>query len=119
MSAWDISPDGVRGVLTRTQGVAAEFEDQIRGLDAAVQGAGAQCSSGIVADAVAGFFASARSDIEFVFTRTGACLTAAAQATNAYLEGDLEMAANAAAAATAAPDPAAVLPRGPGRARAR
>lgn len=116
MSAWDISPDGVRGVLTRTQGVAMEFEAQMAGLDAAVQGAGAECSSGIVGEAIAGFFASARSDIEFAFTRTGACLNAAAQATNAYLEGDLEMAGNAATAATAAPDPTTLMPRGPSRA---
>ena len=118
MSAWDIHPQGVRGVLTRTQGVASEFEGQMTSLNAAVQGAGAQCSSGIVGEAIAGFFESARSNIEFVFTRTGACLNAAAQATTAYLDGDLEMAGNAQAAATAAPDPTAVMPRGPGRARA-
>lgn len=117
MSAWDISPQGVRGVLTRTQGVATEFEGQMNSLNAAVQGAGAQCSSGIVGEAIAGFFESARSNIEFVFTRTGACLNAAAQATTAYLDGDLEMAGNVQAAA-AAPDPTAVMPRGPGRARA-
>ena len=57
--------------------------------------------------------------MEFGFTRTGACLNAAAQATNAYLQGDLAMAGNAQAAATAAPDPTAVMPRGPGRGRAR
>lgn len=118
MSAWDISPDGVRGVLTRTQGVATEFEGQMNSLNTAAQGAGSQCSSGIVGEAIAGFFDSAKSNIEFVFTRTGACLNAAAQATNAYIDGDLQMAANAQAAATAAPDPTAVMPRGPGRARA-
>ena len=116
MGAWDISPGGVRAVLARTQHVAAEFEAQMRALESAVQGAGAQCSSGIVGQALAGFFDWAASDIGFVFARTGACLTAAAQATNAYLRGDLEMAANAQAAASVAPDPAPLLPRGgPGR----
>jgi uncharacterized protein DUF6507 len=118
VSAWDISPHGVRGVLTRTQGIATEFEGQMTSLNAAVQGAGTQCSSGIVGEAIAGFFDATRSNMEFVFTRTGACLNAATQATNAYLRGDLEMAGNAQAAATAAPDPTAVLPRGPGRSRA-
>ncbi|GAA4943733.1 DUF6507 family protein [Actinoplanes utahensis] len=118
MSAWDISPNGVRGVLTRTQGVAMEFDGHMNNLNAAVQGAGAQCSSGIVGEAIAGFFESAKSNIEFVFTRTNACLNAAAQATNAYVDGDLEMAGNAQASATAAPNPAAVMPRGPGRAMA-
>jgi hypothetical protein len=49
-----------------------------------------------------------------VFTRTGACITAAAQATRAYLDGDEAMAASAQAAATAAPDPSAVMPGGGG-----
>jgi hypothetical protein len=49
-------------------------------------------------------------DVWFVFTRTGACMNAAALATNAYLDGDLEMAANAQASATAAPDPPTVMP---------
>jgi len=115
VSAWDISPGGVRDVLTRTQGVATEFDSQMKSLNSALQGAGTQCSSGIVGEAIAGFFESAKSNIQFVFTRTGACLNAAAQATNAYLQGDLEMAANAQVSATAAPDPTAVMPRGPGR----
>ena len=118
MSAWDISPNGVRGVLTRTRGVAMEFEGQMSSLDAAVQGAGAQCSSGIVGEAIAGFFASAQADMQFVFTRTDACLNAAAQATNAYIDGDLEMAANAQSSAAATPDPSAVMPGGGGRAMA-
>ena len=114
MSRWDISPGGVRGVLARTEAVATEFEGQMTTLNSSLQGAGTQSSSAIVADAIAGFAASATADIQFVFTRTGACLNAAAQATNAYLDGDLQMAANAQAAAAAAPDPYASMPRGGG-----
>ena len=117
MSRWDISPGGVRGVLARTETVAAEFEDQVTTFNSAMEGAATQSSSDIVASAIAGFAASAASDIQFVFTRTGACLNAAAQATNAYLDADLEMAANAQAAATAAPDPYASMPGGGGNAR--
>lgn len=51
-----------------------------------------------------------QADIRFVFTRTSACLNGAAQAVNHYLTGDLEMAANAQASATAAPDAAAAMP---------
>lgn len=105
MSRWDISPGGVRGVLARTEAVAAEFDTQLRTLNSALQGAGTQSSSDIVADAITGFAASARASVEFVFTHTWACLNAAAQATNAYLDADLEMAANAQAAVSAAPDP--------------
>ncbi len=110
MSSWDISPDGVRTVLGRTETVAAEFETQMGDLDAALAGAAAQASSSIVAEALAGYAESAQVDLGFVFTRTGACLAGAANATNAYVEGDLQMAADAQAAAASAPDPLAVLP---------
>ncbi|MFN2494734.1 MAG: DUF6507 family protein, partial [Pseudonocardiaceae bacterium] len=108
MSRWDISPSGVRGVLSRTETVAQEFEGQMTRLRTALEGAVGQSSSEIVASAVGGFMErSATPAIQFVFTRTGACLSGAAQATNHYLAGDLEMAANAQAAASAAPDPRA------------
>lgn len=113
MTGWDISPGGVRTVLGRTETVAAEFETQMTALNTALTGAATQSSSSIVAEALSGYAESAQADLGFVFTRTGACLTGAANATNAYLEGDLQMAADAQAAATAAPDPRADMP-GPG-----
>ncbi len=114
MSRWDIDPAGVRTVLTGTQNVAAEFDGQMTSLNAGIEGAAAQSSSEIVAAALAGFAEAAGTNIAFVFTRTGACLGGAANATNAYLDGDLEMAANAQASATAAPDPRATMPGRPG-----
>ena len=48
MGRWDISPAGVQGVLGRTEGVASEFEGQLKSLDAALSGAVSQSSSGIV-----------------------------------------------------------------------
>jgi hypothetical protein len=114
MTSWDISPDGVRAVLGRTEAVAAEFETQMSDLDAAIVGAAAQSSSTIVAEALSGYAASARADFAFIFTRTGACLTGAANATSAYVEDDQEMAAHAQAAASASPDLYAGLPRAGG-----
>lgn len=114
MSAWDISPGGVRDVLTRTHAAAMPFEGQMTSLNSALEGSAAESSSEIVGQALQGFVESIRTDLEFVFTRTGACMQAAAQATNAYVEGDLEMAANAQRSAAAAPDPSATMP-GPGR----
>lgn len=114
MSRWDIDPAGVRAVLTGTQQVAGEFDGQMTSLNAGIEGAAAQSSSGIVASALAGFAEAAGANISFVFTRTGACLGGAATATNAYLDGDLEMAANAQASATAAPDPRTTMPGRPG-----
>ena len=113
MSRWDISPSGVQGVLSRTETVAHEFEGQMTRLRTALEGAVGESYSEIVASAVGGFMKeSGMPAINFVFTRTGACMSGAAQATNHYVAGDLEMAANAQAAASAAPDPRAAMPGG-------
>lgn len=115
MSRWNIQPAGVQSVLAGTEGVATEFEGQVKSLNAALGGAAAESSSGIVAAALEGFAQSVGGSITVVFTRTGACLGAAAQATNAYVAGDLEMAANAQAGASAAPNPLATMPGRGGR----
>jgi hypothetical protein len=111
VSSWDIHPAGVRGVLARTESVARDFDDQTRSWNTALRGAAEQSSSDIVAQALEGLVRSQSQQIQFVFARTGACLNAAARATNCYVQGDLEMAAHAQAAATAAPQPG---PAGPG-----
>ncbi len=113
MSTWDISPGGVRDVLIRTQKAAAPFEGQMTSLNSALEGAATESCSEIVGSALQGFVDSIKTDLQFVFTRTGACMNAAVQATNAYVQGDLEMAATAQRSATAAPD-ASSMP-GPGR----
>jgi Family of unknown function (DUF6507) len=108
--SWDIQPAGVQAVLSSTESTAGEFEPQLTSLNTGLEGSATESSSPIVAESLAGFAASAQGNIEFVLTRTGAAMTGAAGATNAYVEGDLAMAANAQAAATAAPDPRAVMP---------
>ncbi len=103
-------------MLGRTEGVASQFEGQLTRLNTALEGAVGQSCSQIVASAVSGFMQrSATPAIGFVFARTGACLTGAATATNHYVAGDLEMAANAQASASGAPDPRAMMPGGAGR----
>ena len=105
-------------MLTRTEGVASEFEGQMTSLNTALEGAVGQSCSEIVASAVSGFMQrSATPAIEFVFTRTGACLSGAAQATNHYVAGDLEMAANAQASVSASPVVSDMPGRGGVRAR--
>lgn len=105
MSAWDIEPSGVQGVVGRTEAVARSFEGQMTQLENALSGAAAQSSSGIVGEALSGFAEANKNQIQFVFTRTGACLNAAVRATNAYVDGDLTMAANAQRSAATAPQP--------------
>jgi hypothetical protein len=114
MPRWDISPSRVQGVLGQTEAVAQEFEPQLRAMNSALQGAAGESSSQIVAGALSGFATeSAGPALQSVFERTSACMSGAALATNAYVEGDLEMARNAQSAASAAPDPRASMP-GPG-----
>ena len=111
MGRWDIQPSGVQGVLQRVEGVAEQFESHVRSINEAMQGAGAEASSGIVGQALQGFAEAQRSDSQFVFSRTGAAMTGVANATQAYVQGDLEMAANAQSSASAAPEPR--MPGGP------
>jgi hypothetical protein len=110
MSKWDIDPTGVRSVLISTENVAKEFDGQMTTLNSGLEGAATQSSSDIVASALSGFAESAGVNLNFVFTRTGACLGGAAPAPNGYLDGDLEMAANAQSSAAAAPNPLAAMP---------
>lgn len=110
MPDWDIRPGGVQGVLAATEGVAAEFETQMTTLRSGLEGAVAQSSSEPVSAALMELAEAQARNTEFVFTRTGACLNGAAQATNAYVAGDEEMAATAQAAAASAPDPTAMMP---------
>ena len=115
MPDWDIQPGGVQGVLAATEGVAAEFDPEMATLRSGLEGAVAQCSSEPVSAALVELAAAQGRNTEFVFTRTGACLNGAAQATNAYIAGDEQMAANAQAAASSAPDPTATMPGGGAR----
>jgi hypothetical protein len=105
VDGWDIEPAGVRGVLGRTQTVAQQFEDELGAIGPALQGAAENSSSAIVATAVEGFASAVQGDIRFALDRTTAALRGAGEAMNAYVHGDLQMAANAQAAASA------VLPR--------
>jgi Family of unknown function (DUF6507) len=100
MSGWDIDPDGVHRVLSRTQHVAEQFEGELTSISSALQSGAENSSSGIVAAAVEGFATAVQGDIRFALERTGAVLTAATASTTAYLQGDLEMAASTQAAAT-------------------
>jgi hypothetical protein len=103
MSGWDIDPAGVSGVLGKTRNVADDFEGQLTSINDAMAGGSSNSSSEIVAKAISDYATSALPDIKFVVQRTSQAMTAAVKATNAYLQGDLEMAATAQRTATAPP----------------
>lgn len=95
MSAWDVDPAGVRGVLARTQSVAGEFEGQLTAVSGAMESAAGNSASPIVAAALSGFAEAVQPQVRAVIARVGSALTGAATAVNAYAQGDLEMAATA------------------------
>lgn len=103
MAVWDIHPVGVQAVLNRTQSEATALDSFGAELNTELTGALTQSSSQLVATAVQGLMDVKMRDIEFVYTRIGSATQAAYAATSAYLTGDIQMAANAQAAATAAP----------------
>lgn len=114
MARWDISPAGVRAVLFRTEAEAVELDGHLKMINEALFVVTANVSSGIVAEALDGFMQhSAIPAVASINARIGACMTAAGQATSHYVQGDLEMAQNAQAAAADAPVAAlADLPAG-------
>lgn len=100
------------GVLAATHDVGMEFETHLAVLDTDLGGSVEQAGSEPITAALAGWLDTVRPDLEFLPARTGACLQAAVTATNAYLQGDEEMAARAQDAAWAAPDPRGIIPAG-------
>jgi hypothetical protein len=102
MPAWDIDPAGVSGVVNRTRSIAEEFEGHLTAIDKALAGAAYNSSSTIVTQALADYATSSSPDTQFVVHRTDQTTIAAIEATNAYVRGDLEMAATAERSATAA-----------------
>lgn len=105
MAAWDIDPAGVGGVVASTRGVAAGFDTQTTTLNSAIDGALSESGSALVAGSLGDLAAAQKVQVDGMAERALACFAGAANATNAYVEGDLQMAANAQAAASSAPVP--------------
>lgn len=103
MSRWSIDPPGVSGVVKRTGERAEGFETAATSMSNALSGAAGACGSEIVAGAISGFAQHIGPSIGAVAQRTGRVLTGAVDATKAYVEGDLAMAATAQSNAAAAP----------------
>ncbi|WP_415950368.1 DUF6507 family protein [Streptomyces sp. KLOTTS4A1] len=116
MSGWDIRPQGVQGVLKITGETAGGIEKQATAFGehlqsaatsagtVAAEGAEGTENGGLVALALSQFAEHAVTDIKFVAARAGKSLTGAVEATTAYLDGDLAMAAEAQRKALGAPD---------------
>jgi hypothetical protein len=105
MSAWDIDPAGVSGVLKKTQSVAKGFETEVKSMSSAMETAAPNTSSQLVASALSGFAEELKPEVESVMNLTSSAINGCAQAVKAYGEGDLEMAATAQANASSVSTP--------------
>jgi len=113
MARWDIDPEGVRGVVTRTATVAGGFETHSRNYGTHLEGAasaagglsgmGGEGGPGLVGLALAQFAEASQPDWQFLADRTRKSLEGTVKATNAYVRGDETMAQEAQRQALSAP----------------
>ncbi|MEU2991265.1 DUF6507 family protein [Streptomyces griseoincarnatus] len=115
MTGWDISPSGVSGVLKETAKAAEGLSNTGKALQesmpSAAKSAGTIQQGGVERSGVQGpvgaalgeFFTAFQEKLMYVAVRTSNSLNGAAGATNAYVKGDLDMAARAQANALKEP----------------
>ncbi|MEZ3162014.1 DUF6507 family protein [Microbacterium sp. BWT-B31] len=112
MTGWSIDPTGVAGVLTEVNTYATALGESLTGLGPALEGAVTAAQSAAIAEAIQAYFEQEEGPrIQGMNARISAAASGAVTATQAYIAGDLEMAANAQSAAVAAISPPQ-LPRG-------
>ncbi|MET7861655.1 DUF6507 family protein [Streptomyces sp. NPDC005318] len=120
MTGWDLKPQGIQGVLRTTGETAGKIETYAKAygehLTSAATSAGTitaeggggeggeKAGGGLVALALSQYAEHATSDLKFIAARAGKSLTGAVDATTAYLNGDLEMAAESQRKALGVPD---------------
>lgn len=108
MTSWSIQPDGVIQVLKNVEAEAIELGSSLETLPASLEAAVMGTNSAAISEAVQGWMAMEGPMLKGVSQRINAAMTGAADATKAYIQGDLDMAANVQAAqvqAATAPPP--------------
>ncbi|MFF2014068.1 DUF6507 family protein [Streptomyces sp. NPDC058195] len=117
MTGWDLKPQGIQGVLKTTGEVAAKIQTYATSygehLSSAASSAGTITAEGggggeggggkdgegavggLIALALSQFAEQTTPDLKYIAARAGKSLTGAVDATTAYLNGDLDMAAEA------------------------
>ncbi|MFF7040893.1 DUF6507 family protein [Streptomyces massasporeus] len=107
MPAWDISPSGVQGVVSNVGDVMKVLDEIVQAYSGDVQGAATSAGTlapggaggehkgqtGLVAAALAEFMEGTADELKFIGERVGKSVNGAVEATVAYRDGDLEMAA--------------------------
>ncbi|WP_279628486.1 DUF6507 family protein [Streptomyces swartbergensis] len=107
MPAWDISPSGVQSVVSNVSDVMKVLDEIVQAYSGDVQGAATSAGTlapggaggehkgqtGLVAAALAEFMEGTADELKFIGVRVGKSVNGAVEATVAYRDGDLEMAA--------------------------
>ena len=107
MPKWDIDPAGVNVVLSRVGDVMTALDEIVQAygtdMEGAARWAGTLASgatggetpiAGLVGSALVEFMEGSAGELQFVGERTGKSVNGAIEATVAYQEGDLAMAAH-------------------------
>lgn len=111
MTSWSIQPSGVVAVLTDVNTYAEALGEALNSLGPAMEAAVTATQSAAIGEAVQSYFTVEESPrIQGMSTRIGAAASGVVTATEAYVAGDLEMAANAQSASVAAVYPAHLPP---------
>jgi hypothetical protein len=116
VTGWDITPSGVQSILSLVGLAADDLSKDIKGYGESVEDAamfagtisGPYCGAapaGPVGAAVANFVSDTQGRIRFMAARTKKTMDGTVEATTAYLEGDLAMAADAQREPAKAPTP--------------
>ncbi|WP_261718767.1 DUF6507 family protein [Streptomyces sp. FZ201] len=109
MSKWDISPSGVGHVVSTVGDVMTVLNDIITAYSQDMEGAAKAAGTlapggadgankgqtGLVAAGIAEFLRESAEELQFLGVRMGKSVNGAVEATVAYRDGDLEMAAEA------------------------
>ncbi|MFI0482181.1 DUF6507 family protein [Actinomadura sp. 9N215] len=93
MTAWDIDPYGVQGVINRTAAAFKPIEKHVKTFVTGSRDAAEASGSPRVAQALQGFVQHHQTTLNGIARRAERTLQGAADATMAYVHGDEEMAA--------------------------
>lgn len=94
MAGWSIQPQGVLDVLTRVNGEAEALGTALGSLSTDLGAAVTATNSAAISEAVQGYFETVEGPrLTGISTRITASITGASSATEAYVQGDYEMAA--------------------------
>jgi isopentenyl diphosphate isomerase/L-lactate dehydrogenase-like FMN-dependent dehydrogenase len=112
MTSWSVQPSGVVAVLKDVDTSSTGLGEALNALSPALQAAVTATQSPAISDAVQAYFEQEEAPrIQAMSARIAAAASGVVTATEAYVNGDLQMAANAQSASVAAVYPAE-LPRG-------